>query len=349
MSAERAARCSRSTRPGQALPDQVRASSSTARSGAVRAVDDVSFTVARGRDARAWSASPAAASRPSRRSILQLLRADLGLGAVPGPELDRARPARAAAAAARDADDLPGPVRVAEPAQADRRRSSATRCSCTGSPRAPSSSERVQRAARAASGSQPEHSTASRTSSPAASASGSASPGRWRWSRSSIDRRRAGLGARRLDPGPDHQPARGPPGRVRAHLPVRRPRPRRRPPRLRPDRGHVPGQDRRDRPRRGALRQPDPPLHGLAALGGPDPRPAAERARASRSCSRATCRARPTRRAAAASTPAARTRPRSAPRSSRELVDYGGGHFAACHHPVGRNARGVAAAPAATA
>ena len=39
--------------------------------------------------------------------------------------------------------------------------------------------------------------------------------------------RRAGLGARRLDPGPDHQPAGGAPGRVRADLPVRRPRPRR--------------------------------------------------------------------------------------------------------------------------
>ena len=35
----------------------------------------------------------------------------------------------------------------------------------------------------------------------------------------------------------------------------------RRPPRLRPDRGHVPGQDRRDRPGRRGLREPDPPLH----------------------------------------------------------------------------------------
>ena len=39
-------------------------------------------------------------------------------------------------------------------------------------------------------------------------------------------RRRAGLGARRLDPGADHQPARRPPGRVQAHLHLRRPRPR---------------------------------------------------------------------------------------------------------------------------
>mgnify|MGYP003693875821 CR=1 FL=1 len=40
-------------------------------------------------------------------------------------------------------------------------------------------------------------------------------------------RRRAGLGARRVDPGADHQPADGPAGRVQALLPVRRPRPRR--------------------------------------------------------------------------------------------------------------------------
>ncbi len=32
-----------------------------------------------------------------------------------------------------------------------------------------------------------------------------------------------------------------------------------------------------------------------------------------------------------------------------QLVDYGGGHFAACHHPVGRSAPGTAAAPAVTA
>ena len=39
-------------------------------------------------------------------------------------------------------------------------------------------------------------------------------------------RRRAGLGARRVDPGADHQPADGPAGRVQALLPVRRARPR---------------------------------------------------------------------------------------------------------------------------
>ena len=46
----------------------------------------------------------------------------------------------------------------------------------------------------------------------------------------------------------------GPPGRARPHLRLRRPRHRRRPPRLRPDRGHARRQDRRGGPRRPGLR-----------------------------------------------------------------------------------------------
>ena len=74
-------------------------------------------------------------------------------------------------------------------------------------------------------------------------------------------RRRARLRARRLDPGADHQPARGPSGRVRPHLPLRRARPRRGPPRRRHRRRDVPGEDRRDRPCRGGLREPGPSVH----------------------------------------------------------------------------------------
>ena len=59
--------------------------------------------------------------------------------------------------------------------------------------------------------------------------------------------RRAHQRPRRLDPGAGHQPARAPPERPRADLPVHRPRPRRRPPHRRPRRGDVPRQDRRDR------------------------------------------------------------------------------------------------------
>ena len=86
-------------------------------------------------------------------------------------------------------------------------------------------------------------------------------------------RRRADQRARRLDPGPDHQPARAAAGRVRADLPVHRPRPERRPPHQRPDRGDVPRPGRRDR--RVARPQPQaaPPVHGRAPVGGADPRP----------------------------------------------------------------------------
>ena len=56
--------------------------------------------------------------------------------------------------------------------------------------------------------------------------------------------RRAGVRAGRLDPGADHQPARGPPARPRPDVPLHRPRPVGRPPHLRPRRRHVPRQDR---------------------------------------------------------------------------------------------------------
>ena len=84
--------------------------------------------------------------------------------------------------------------------------------------------------------------------------------------------RRARLGARRLDPGSDRQPPRGPAARLRPHLPLHRARPGRRSPHLRPDRRHVPGQDRRDLAGRRSVRQPAPPVHDLAPLGRPDPR-----------------------------------------------------------------------------
>ena len=108
--------------------------------------------------------------------------------------------------------------------------------------------------------------------------------------------RRAGLGARRLDPGAGRQPARRPAGRVRPHLRVRRPRPVRRAPRLRPDRGHVPRQDHGALAGRGALRQADPPVHVGAARRDPDPGPAREPRARARSSSAASRRTRSTRR-----------------------------------------------------
>ena len=127
--------------------------------------------------------------------------------------------------------------------------------------------------------------------------------------------RRAGLRARRVDPGPDHQPAGGPPEAVRPDLPLHRPRPLGGRAHLHARGRDVPRQDRRDRARQGALHQSEAPLHRGAALRGADPRPA--RSSASASSSRATCRARSSRRRAAASTRAARSGCRPAPRTSR--------------------------------
>jgi hypothetical protein len=65
--------------------------------------------------------------------------------------------------------------------------------------------------------------SAIRTNSPAASASASASPARWRWNRP--DRlRRAGLGARCVDPGAGGEPAEGPAGAAGPVLSVHRAR-----------------------------------------------------------------------------------------------------------------------------
>ncbi len=63
---------------------------------------------------------------------------------------------------------------------------------------------------------------------------------------------------------------------LRAHLPLRRPRHRRRPPHLRPDCGDERRQDRRAGQRRPGLRAPERRLHEETARRGADPRPARE-------------------------------------------------------------------------
>ena len=68
------------------------------------------------------------------------------------------------------------------------------------------------------------------------------------------DRRRARLRARRLDPGAGAQPAARPAADPRADARLHRARPLRRAPHVRPRRGDVPRQDRRDRRWRRALR-----------------------------------------------------------------------------------------------
>ena len=143
--------------------------------------------------------------------------------------------------------------------------------------------------------------------------------------------RRAGLGARRLDSGAGHQPARGPAGAVRADLPVHRPRPLGRAAHLQPRRGDVRRQDHRDSPTATALRATRcTPTRRRCSRRSRSPIPM-WRTAASASSSPATFPHPSTRRRAAASTPAARSRSSAARSKSRRSAEYAAGHCAACH------------------
>ena len=178
------------------------------------------------------------AARPDRRQ-----------GRVRGPGHHQPHAQADGPAAPRDADDLPGPVLVAEPAahrrhdhlgavQGAGRQAGPRRAGRGAGPDGPGGpepralqplSQRVLRRPAPAHRHRPRHRAAAQA-----------------------DRvRRARVGARRVDPGAGRQPARGPAGRVRPRVHLHRPRPVGRAPHLRPDRGDVPRPDHGDR-RRGA-------------------------------------------------------------------------------------------------
>ena len=85
-------------------------------------------------------------------------------------------------------------------------------------------------------------------------------------------RRRAGLGARRVDPRPDHQSAGKSAEEAGPDVPVHRPRSGRGAPHLRPRGGHVPGPDDGARRPRRALCRTVAPLHQGIARRRPDSR-----------------------------------------------------------------------------
>ena len=156
----------------------------------------------------------------------------------------RARPAGAAQGPPPRADGVPGPLRLAQPAHPDRPRHRAgadrhghvaPRRLCRGAPAARGGRPRCRRRgalpARILRRPAPAH-----RHRPCA-----------RHAARTHHRRRGGLRARRVDPGPDPRPSACAAGRVRPVDPVHHPRPQSRGAALRPHRGDAAGQDRRAR------------------------------------------------------------------------------------------------------
>ena len=132
----------------------------------------------------AWWGSPAAASPRWAGASSGCTSPPAARSSSRASDISKLSRRDAAAGAARDADGVPGPVRLAQPAQAgrhDHRRPAAH-------PQARRTASEIKRAGAANcsswSGCRRSTSTATRTSSPAASGSGSASPGRWPCTRS---------------------------------------------------------------------------------------------------------------------------------------------------------------------
>ena len=152
-----------------------------------------------------------------------------------------------------------------------------------------------------------------------------------------LDRlRRAGLGPRRVDPGADHQPARGPAGGAGPDVRVHRARPVGGAARQRPDRGHVPRAGWSRSPTPTSLHRAPPSLHARAAVrGARSPtrtrRDAAERIVLRR---RGALPGPPAVAAAASTRAAPRPRTAAAEDPSRCRRWRGRGHVTACHFPV---------------
>ena len=186
-----------------------RGSSSSARSAPFSAVVDVTLHIGRGETLGLVGESGCGKSTTA-RLVTRLLEPTAGTMRLRGPRHHPPRPLRPAPAAARDADGLPGPLRVAQPAPHRRpdhrgalpdpphRGRPAGHGPGADGPRRPQPRALQPLPARVLGRAAPAHRRGARARAQPAPDRG----------------RRAGVGARRLHPGADPQPAQGPPGRA---------------------------------------------------------------------------------------------------------------------------------------